>query len=191
MNKSNQINVPKEHPILRNVFMCIFCLLVVAPILINLLGKAVDYKNSKDVIKSEETVGQVLEYTLITDSNGETVNFNTTIEYKLDGYTYSKVFKTRYYIANKGEYVKMYYEKGNPYSADVVKEDNKLDLQQKMNLYSLMCMIIILLFSVNAFNDLNKARERRMMLAQNQYNMQVMHNGMNNLSNVNNTTPKW
>ena len=85
----------------------------------------------------------------------------------------------------------MYYEKGNPYSADVVKEDNKLDLQQKMNLYSLMCMIIILLFSVNAFNDLNKARERRMMLAQTQYNMQVMHNGMNNLSNVNNTTPKW
>ena len=172
--------------------MCIFCLLVVAPIMINLLGKAVDYKNSKEVVKSEEAVGHVLEYTLITDSKGETINFNTTIEYELDGYTYSKVFVTRYYIADKGEYVKMYYEKGNPYSADVVKKDNKFSLQQKMNVYSLICMLMILFFSVNTYNDMMKARERRMMLAQGQYNIQLMNNGINpNLSNMNNTPPKW
>lgn len=212
MKKANQINVPKEHPILRNIFMCIFCLLVVAPILINLIDKAFDFRQSQQAVKSEETVGQILEYTLITDSEGETVNFNTTIEYTLDGYTYSKIFKTRYYIAEKGEFVKMYYEKGNPYSADVVKESDLFDLEQKMNVYSMLCMIMVLLFSINAYNDSVKARERQVMLAQNQYMIQngVIPNnmgtsiqtinqgvspGMNpnlrGLSNINNTTPKW
>lgn len=202
MSKNNKVNMPKEHPILRNIFMCIFCLLVVAPIIIALLGRAIDYKNSKNSVKSEETVGQVLEYTLRTDSEGNTLDFNTTIAYDIDGIQYSKVFKTDFYIAESGQFIKMYYEKGNPYSASVTREENKFGLKEKTDLYSLICMLMILFFTFNAYQDVIKVKERQIMWAQTQMAMQngINVNGLgnlnnmqnvNNMSNINNMTPKW
>lgn len=202
MSKNNKVNMPKEHPILRNIFMCIFCLLVVAPIIIALLGRAIDYNNSKNSVKSEETVGQVLEYTLRTDSEGNTLDFNTTIAYDIDGIQYSKIFKTDFYIAESGQFIKMYYEKGNPYSASVTREENKFGLKEKTDLYSLICMLMILFFTFNAYQDVIKAKERQIMWAQTQIAMQngVNVNGLgnltnmqnvNNMSNINNMTPKW
>lgn len=209
MNKVNKVNMPKEHPILRNVFACIFCLLVVAPIIIALLGRAVDYKNSKSLVLSEETVGQVLEYTLITDKDGNTLEFNTTVIYEVDGIQYSKVYKTDYYVAEGGQFIKMYYEKGNPYSASVTKEETNFGLKAKTDLYTLICMVMILFFSFNAYQDVIKAKQRQIMWAQTQMmmqngvNMNPMGNqmsnignmnnfgSMNNMSNINNMTPKW
>lgn len=190
MNNKNQIKIPKEHPILRNVFMCIFCLIIVAPILLSFVSKAVDLKNRQSAVKSEETVGQIIDYTLRTDSKGNTIDFNTTIEYNIDGFNYNKVFTTSYYIAEKGQYVKMYYEKGNPYSADVTKQPTQFDLKAKMNVYSLICMCMILFFTYNAYKDLGKAREREMMWAQSQYIMQNMNGGMQSIPN-NNITRQW
>lgn len=202
MSKNNKVNMPKEHPILRNIFMCIFCLLVVAPIIIALLGRAIDYKNSKNSVKSEETVGQVLEYTLRTDSEGNTLDFNTTVAYDINGIQYSKVFKTDFYIAESGQFIKMYYEKGNPYSASVTREENKFGLKEKTDLYSLICMLMILFFTFNAYQDVIKVKERQIMWAQTQMAMQngINVNGLgtlnsmqnvNNMSNINNMTPKW
>lgn len=205
MSKNVKINVPKEHPILRNIFMCIFCMLIVAPIIVALIGKAVDYKESKSAVKSEETVGQVLEYTLITDSEGNTKEFNTTVVYNIAGVNYTKIFNTNYYIADKGQFIKMYYEKGNPYSVSVTRRENKFGLKERTDIYSLLCMLMVIFFTYNAYQDLIKANERKLMWAQTQVMLQtgapglsalqnnsMLNNGMNNIGGIsNNMTPKW
>jgi len=181
--KQKNIKIPREHPLLNNLVACLFCVFVIVPVCVQLISNVADNKAEEAAQKTEETIGKIVEYTVTTDSSGEALSFNTTIVFEVSNQYYTKVFKTRYFIAEQNEYVKMYYAKGNPFSADVVKVNKVMDNETKSKLYSVLSIALIIFFCIKGYKEIGEARDRRRLFAQQQVLMQ-------NISNINNFNNK-
>lgn len=166
-----QIKMPREHPILRNIFLFIFCALIVAPMALGFIIKIADVKNAETVSKTEQTIGEILNYNVITDSKGNAIYYNTTIEYTINKTTRHKVFQTNFYVADPGQYVLMFYAKGNPDGADIIKESNSYNNLDKLRIYMTIVVLIGIAIMIKCYNDIIQAQQRKRSWAQMQYMM--------------------
>lgn len=179
MNNQTNIKLTKEHPILNNIFLFMLLTFIVSPIILMVVTKGVEIKNQDSKAKTENTVGEIMEYTIVTDSKGNALNYNTKIQYDIGNKQYIKLFQTNFFIAEPGQLIVMYYEKGNPYSADVIKSNTKFNLKSKVSLYAALCVVSALLCIFKCYNDVLKARQRKRDIL----NQQMLFNSINGIQN--------
>lgn len=179
---SNQIKMPREHPILRNIAYCIICIGILTPLIIYLLGIGASWLNNMDKDKTEESIAQIVSYRVDTSSNGDSLWYYTDISYNINNKNYEKTLKTRYFVAEVGEIIKIYYEKGNPASASATKDTYNITLLDKLKIFKLSSVLCIVVFTFKAFSDAKIYRERKYQYT----NMQQMNNIVNQ-NNFNNT----
>lgn len=177
-NANNNVKVPKEHPIINAIMLFILIVLIVNPLIIWFISKAVNIKNEDTIAKNQETIGEILEYNVITDSRGTAIQYNTKIKYDIDNVTYMKLFQTTYYIANTGQKVKMYYTKGNPYSVDVVYTIDKFGVTDKIRVYMGLTALAFMICIFKAYVDVIKYRERQRI----DEKRQIEFNNVNNIN---------
>lgn len=168
MGNNNQIKYPKQHPILRNMFACIMTIIFVVPLLVTLIGFGVKKVNDQENIKTETTIGEILHYYIDTDRNGNANYYNTEVSYNIDGVQYSKEIRTRYYVADEGNKVVLYYAKGNPFSVVFTVQEYDFGLDKKIKLFTTLSTLCIIYFIYKAYDDADNYSRQIMMAQQNQ-----------------------
>lgn len=191
MGNNGQIKYPKQHPVLRNMFACIMTIMFIVPLLVTLIGFGVKKVNDQENIKTETTVGEILHYYVDTDRNGNANYYTTEVSYNIDGIQYSKEIKTRYYVADAGNKVVLYYAKGNPFSVVFTVQEYDFNLEMKLKTFTGLSTLCIALFIYKAYDDADNYNRQIMMLQSNNmpnnggFYPQQINNGFN--SGTNNT----
>ena len=177
---NSTVKYPKQHPILRNMFACLMTIIFVLPLLVTLIGFGVKKVNDRENIKTETTVGEILHYYVDTDRNGNANYYNTEVSYVIDDITYSKSIRTRYYVADKGAKVVLYYAKGNPFSVVFTVQEYDFGLDMKLKTFLSLTYLTIALFIYKAYTDSSRYQN---MITMAQCNNAGISSGFNNQYN--------
>ena len=167
-----KVKIPREHPILNNLFTLAVCCLLIAPILVMGISAYVKKQNQINDKKTSVLTATVIAKDLITDSKGDTLRFNTQLVYDLDGKSYKKTYETTYFIGEPGDKIRMYYEEGNPYSAVAKKDNYEMSDASKKYIYTGIVAMFIILFAFNIKKDIARSKSRRMAFTQQQLEIQ-------------------
>ena len=172
-NNNVKIKYPKQHPILRNMFACFMTIVFIVPLLVTLIGFGVKKVNNQENIKTETTIGEILHYYVDTDRNGNANYYTTEVSYNIDGIQYSKNIKTRYYVADAGNKVVLYYAKGNPFSVVFTVQEYDFGIEMKIKTFMTLSGLFIALFIYKAYSDAERYSNQ----------LAMMHNGMISMNN--------